>query len=223
MHSTDPITRLIRELARLPGIGQKTATRLAFHILRSPAPQARELAQALIEVKEKIRLCSQCMNLTEQDPCALCADPSRDGRVVCVVAHPPDLLAIERTSTFRGRYHVLHGVLSPLDGVGPDDLKLRELLLRVQGITPGAGVTHPSDEDDSPARPAPSQAPPIVEVIVATSPNVEGEATAMYIARMLKPLGLRVSRIASGLPIGGELEYADGVTIARALEVRREM
>ena len=143
MHSTDPITRLIRELARLPGIGQKTATRLAFHILRSPAPQARELAQALIEVKEKIRLCSQCMNLTEQDPCALCADPSRDGRVVCVVAHPPDLLAIERTSTFRGRYHVLHGVLSPLDGVGPDDLKLRELLLRVQGITPGGAAAHP--------------------------------------------------------------------------------
>ncbi|HNN91463.1 MAG TPA: recombination mediator RecR [Pseudomonadota bacterium] len=223
MHSTDPITRLIRELARLPGIGQKTATRLAFHILRSPAPQARELAQALIEVKEKIRLCSQCMNLTEQDPCALCADPSRDGRVVCVVAHPPDLLAIERTSTFRGRYHVLHGVLSPLDGVGPDDLKLRELLLRVQGITPGAAA-HPADDEDSPARPEnPSRSPPIVEVIVATSPNVEGEATAMYIARMLKPLGLRVSRIASGLPIGGELEYADGVTIARALEVRREM
>lgn len=232
MHSTDPISRLIRELARLPGIGQKTATRLAFHILRSPAPQARELAQALLEVKEKIRLCSQCMNLTEHDPCALCADPSRDGRVVCVVAHPPDLLAIERTSTFRGRYHVLHGVLSPLDGIGPDDLKLRELLLRAQGITPGAGGASAEayPDEDEPAPPpgsGPSRHgstnPAIVEVIVATSPNVEGEATAMYIARMLKPLGLRVSRIASGLPIGGELEYADGVTIARALEVRREM
>lgn len=227
MHSTDPISRLIRELARLPGIGQKTATRLAFHILRSPAPQARELAQALIEVKEKIRLCSHCMNLTKHDPCALCADPSRDGRVVCVVAHPPDLLAIERTSTFRGRYHVLHGVLSPLDGIGPDDLKLRELLLRAQGITPGPGAGQaPHDDDDPPsgAVPAgPASGQNIVEVIVATSPNVEGEATAMYIARMLKPLGLRVSRIASGLPIGGELEYADGITIARALEVRRDM
>lgn len=236
MHSSDPISRLIRELARLPGIGQKTATRLAFFVLRSPAPQARELAQALIEVKEKIRLCSQCMNLTEHDPCGLCSDPSRDGRVVCVVAHPPDLLAIERTSTFRGRYHVLHGVLSPLDGIGPDDLKLRELLLRAQGITPGAadsgragqaagGLSH-ADEDEPPHRPGAVAAAPalaITEVIVATSPNVEGEATAMYIARMLKPLGLRVSRIASGLQIGGELEYADGVTIARALEVRREM
>lgn len=221
MHSTDPITRLIRELSRLPGIGQKTATRLAFHVLRSPAPQARDLAQALLEVKEKIRLCSHCMNLTEHDPCALCSDPNRDGRVVCVVAHPPDLLAIERTSSFRGRYHVLHGVLSPLDGIGPDDLKLRELLLRAQGVPP-----QPSDDDEPQPSPPPAATragPAISEIIVATSPNVEGEATAMYIARMLKPLGLRVTRIASGLPIGGELEYADGVTIARALEVRRDM
>ncbi|MBL9009400.1 MAG: recombination protein RecR [Myxococcales bacterium] len=215
----DPISRLIRELARLPGIGQKTATRLAFHVLRAPAPQVRDLAQALHEVKEKIRLCSHCMNLTEHDPCALCADASRDGRVICVVAHPPDLLAIERTSSFRGRYHVLHGVLSPLDGVGPDDLKLRELLLRVQGKP-----QHISDEEDEAALSSqPANQPAITEIIVATSPNVEGEATAMYIARMLKPLGLRVTRIASGLPIGGELEYADGITIARALEVRREI
>ena len=215
----DPISRLIRELARLPGIGQKTATRLAFHVLRAPAPQVRDLAQALHEVKEKIRLCSHCMNLTEHDPCALCADASRDGRVICVVAHPPDLLAIERTSSFRGRYHVLHGVLSPLDGVGPDDLKLRELLLRVQGKP-----QHISDEEDEAALSSqPANQPAIAEIIVATSPNVEGEATAMYIARMLKPLGLRVTRIASGLPIGGELEYADGITIARALEVRREI
>ncbi len=215
----DPISRLIRELARLPGIGQKTATRLAFHVLRAPTPQVRDLAQALHEVKEKIRLCSHCMNLTEHDPCALCADASRDGRVICVVAHPPDLLAIERTSSFRGRYHVLHGVLSPLDGVGPDDLKLRELLLRVQGKP-----QHISDEEDGDAPSSqPATQPAIAEIIVATSPNVEGEATAMYIARMLKPLGLRVTRIASGLPIGGELEYADGITIARALEVRREI
>ena len=227
----DPISRLIRELARLPGIGQKTATRLAFHVLRAPAPQVRDLAQALHEVKEKIRLCSQCMNLTEQDPCALCADVNRDGRVVCVVAHPPDLLAIERTSSFRGRYHVLHGVLSPLDGIGPDDLKLRELLLRVQGIrhtAPEVDENDDNDDDDNDdavgSASSTGQAGPAVhEVIVATSPNVEGEATAMYIARMLKPLGVRVTRIASGLPIGGELEYADGITIARALEVRRDM
>jgi recombination protein RecR len=197
----DPIQRLVRELSRLPGIGQKTATRLAFHVLRSPAQQARDLAQALIEIKEKIRLCSVCMNLTEEDPCAICRDPARDPQVMCVVAQPPDLLAIERTSSFRGRYHVLHGVLSPLDGIGPDDLRLRELLSRIQG----------------------PDAQPIHEIIVATSPNVEGEATAMYVARMCKPLGLRVTRIASGLPIGGDLEYADGVTIARALEVRRDM
>lgn len=215
----DPISRLIRELARLPGIGQKTATRLAFHVLRAPAPQVRDLALALHEVKEKIRLCSHCMNLTEHDPCALCEDPSRDGRVVCVVAHPPDLLAIERTSSFRGRYHVLHGVLSPLDGVGPDDLKLRELLLRVQAAAQPAS----EDDEDAGAGSSASLSQAVTEVIVATSPNVEGEATAMYIARMLKPLGIRVTRIASGLPIGGELEYADGITIARALEVRREI
>lgn len=201
MATSDPIQRLIREFSRLPGIGQKTATRLAFFVLRSPPQQARELAQALIEIKDKIRLCSICMNLTEADPCELCKDAGRDPHLICVVAQPPDLLAIERTSSFRGRYHVLHGVLSPLDGIGPDDLRLRELLSRLQG---------PTSE-------------PVQEVIVATSPNVEGEATAMYVARMLKPLGVRVTRIASGLPIGGDLEYADGVTIARALEVRRDM
>jgi recombination protein RecR len=201
MAQSDPIERLVRELSRLPGIGQKTATRLAFHLLKAPAEQARALAQAVLEVKERIRLCSVCMNLTELDPCALCQDPSRDAHTLCIIAQPSDLLAIERTGSFRGRYHVLHGVLSPLDGIGPDDLRLRELLLRVQGAA----------------------AEPIREVIVATSPNVEGEATAIYISRMLKPLGLRVTRIASGLPIGGDLEYADGVTISRALEVRRDM
>lgn len=201
MAYSDPIQRLVRELSKLPGIGQKTAARLAFHILRSPAEQARALAVALVEVKEKIRLCSTCMNLTELDPCELCQDPARDRNTLCIVAHPPDLLAVERTGSYRGRYHVLHGVLSPLEGVGPDDLRLRELLARLQG---------PSAE-------------PVEEVIVATSPNVEGEATAMYVARTLKPLGVRVTRIASGLPIGGDLEYADGVTITRALEVRRDM
>lgn len=197
--SGDPIQRLIRELSKLPGIGQKTATRLAFFVLRSPLEQAQGLAKALVEVKERIRLCSVCMNLTESDPCELCSDPSRESRLLCVVAHPPDLLSIERTSSFRGRYHVLHGVLSPLQGIGPDDLRIRELLNR---------VTPPS---------------PVAEVILATSPNVEGEATALYLSRALKAVGVRVSRIASGLPIGGDLEYADGITIARAIEVRRDM
>ena len=196
--ATDPISRLIRELAKLPGIGEKTASRLAFHILRAPGEYARELAQALVEVKEKIRLCSTCMNLTEQDPCTLCSDPRRDPSLVAVVATPPDLYAIERTGGFRGRYHVLHGVLSPLEGIGPDDLRIKELLGRV-----GRGE--------------------LKEIIVATSPNVEGEATALYLAKVLRPLGVRVTRIASGLAVGGELEYADGVTITRALEARREM
>ena len=196
--ATDPISRLIRELAKLPGIGEKTASRLAFHILRAPGEYARELAQALVEVKEKIRLCSTCMNLTEQDPCTLCSDARRDPSLVAVVATPPDLYAIERTGGFRGRYHVLHGVLSPLEGIGPDDLRIKELLTRV-----GRGE--------------------VKEIIVATSPNVEGEATALYLAKVLRPLGVRVTRIASGLAVGGELEYADGVTITRALEARREM
>jgi recombination protein RecR len=196
--ATDPISRLIRELAKLPGIGEKTASRLAFHILRAPGDYARDLAQSLVEVKEKIRLCSTCMNLTEQDPCTLCADARRDPSLVAVVATPPDLYAIERTGGFRGRYHVLHGVLSPLEGIGPDDLRIKELLHRV-------------------ARGE------LKEIIVATSPNVEGEATALYLAKVLRPLGVRVTRIASGLAVGGELEYADGVTITRALEARREM
>ena len=196
--ATDPISRLIRELAKLPGIGEKTASRLAFHILRAPGEYARDLASALVEVKEKIRLCSTCMNLTEQDPCTLCSDARRDPSLVAVVATPPDLYAIERTGGFRGRYHVLHGVLSPLEGIGPDDLRIKELLgarrpWRAQG-------DHRGD-----------------------LPNVEGEATALYLAKVLRPLGVRVTRIASGLAVGGELEYADGVTITRALEARREM
>jgi recombination protein RecR len=196
--ATDPISRLIRELAKLPGIGEKTASRLAFHVLRAPDEYARDLARALVEVKEKIRLCSTCMNLTEQDPCTLCSDVRRDGTLVAVVATPPDLYAIERTGGFRGRYHVLHGVLSPLEGIGPDDLRIKELLTRL-----GSGE--------------------IREVILATSPNVEGEATAIYLAKVLRPLGVKVTRIASGLAVGGELEYADGVTITRALEARREI
>ena len=197
---TDPIQRLILRLGRLPGIGEKTATRLAFHILRAPDAQARELAQAILEVRDKIRLCSVCCNLTESDPCNLCSDARRDASMLCVVAQPTDLLAIERSGQYHGRYHVLHGVLSPLDGIGPDDLRIADLLRRVRE----AGE-------------------PPLEVILATSPNVEGEATAMYIARLLRPLGAKVTRIASGVPIGGELEYVDQVTLSRALEGRREM
>jgi recombination protein RecR len=198
----DPIAKLIVELARLPGIGEKTATRLAFHILRAPAEYARDLAAALTEVKERIRLCSQCMNLTESDPCNFCRDQKRNPHILCVVAYAPDLYAIERTGGFRGRYHVLHGVLSPLEGIGPDDIRIRELLLRLHDSNPEQRIE---------------------EIIIATSPNVEGEATALYLAKMVKPLNVRVTRIASGLQVGGEIEYADGLTITRALEARREM
>jgi recombination protein RecR len=195
----DPIRRLVQELARLPGIGEKTATRLAFYLIRSNRQQVRDLAQALLDATDKIRLCSVCMNMTEEDPCLLCTDTRRDPEVICVVATPSDLLAIDRGGHFRGRYHVLHGLLSPLEGVGPDDLRLAELVRRIGAAAPGSGVR---------------------EVIIATSPSVDGEATAMYIARTIKPLGVTVSRIATGLPVGGELEYSDQATIARALAGR---
>jgi recombination protein RecR len=195
----DPIRRLVQELARLPGIGEKTATRLAFHLIRSSRQQIRDLAQALLDATDKIRLCSVCMNMTEEDPCVLCTDTRRDPDTICVVASASDLLAIDRGGHFRGRYHVLHGLLSPLEGIGPDDLRIAELVRRVGAAPPGAGVR---------------------EVIIATSPSVDGEATAMYIARTLKPLGVTVSRIATGLPVGGELEYSDQATIARALAGR---
>lgn len=196
--AADPIRRLVQELSRLPGIGEKTATRLAFHLVRGNRQQVLDLAQALADVTDKIRLCSVCTNMTEQDPCVLCSDPRREADTICVVATPSDLVAIERGGHFRGRYHVLHGLLSPLEGIGPDDLRIAELIRRLG-----------SDE--------------VREVIVATSPSVDGEATAMYVARVVKQLqvpGIRVSRIASGLPVGGELEYSDQATIARALAAR---
>lgn len=196
----DPIRRLVQELARLPGIGEKTATRLAFHLIRGSSSggrqQVSDLAQALLDVVDKIRLCSVCMNMTEADPCTMCTDVRRESEMLCVVASPSDLIAIDRGGHFRGRYHVLHGLLSPLEGIGPDDLRIAELVRRLGGD------------------------PPIREVIIATSPSVDGEATAMYIARVLKPLGVVVSRIATGLPVGGELEYSDQATIARALAGR---
>jgi len=192
------MTRLIQQLMRLPGIGEKTAGRLAFHILRSDRGYAEQLASAVVAVKDEIRLCGTCYALTESDPCPICRDGERSSEVLCVVEEPADLLAVERVHEFRGRYHVLHGTLAPLDGVGPDDLKIQPLLVRLR------------DE-------------PVREVIVATNPTAEGEATAMYLARLIKPLGVRVTRIAHGLPVGGDLEYADVMTVGRALDGRREM
>jgi len=195
----DPITRLTTELAKLPGIGEKTAQRLAYHILQSKPEYARGLAEALVDVVENVRLCSVCCTLTEPDPCAICSDPRRDPSLLCVVENVPDLLAVERSREYRGRYHVLHGAISPLDGVGPDRLRIRELLRRLEG------------------------GEPVREVIVATNPDVEGEATALYLTKLLRPMGIRVTRIAQGVPIGGDLEYADQATIARALQGRREI
>ncbi|MDR7417350.1 MAG: recombination mediator RecR [Armatimonadota bacterium] len=193
-----PLARLIDELSKMPTVGPKTAQRLAFHILRLPQEEAQALADAILDVKVKMRYCSTCFTITDVDPCVTCADPMRANGVLCVVEDPRDVLALERTREFRGRYHVLHGAISPLDGVGPDDLKIAELLARVRA----GGVK---------------------EVIIATNPRVEGEATAIYLAQALKPLGVRVTRIAHGLPVGGDLEYADEVTLARALEGRRDL
>jgi recombination protein RecR len=197
MHAP-PLARLIDALGALPTIGPKTAQRLAYHILRLPPEQAEALAQAILEARARTRYCSVCWNLTDDDPCAICRNPQRTAAVICVVEDPRDVVALERTREFKGRYHVLHGAISPLDGVGPDDLRIAELLERVR-----------TGEVD--------------EVIVATNPRVEGEATAIYLARLLKPLGVRVTRIAHGLPVGADLEYADEVTLARALEGRREL
>jgi len=198
MAQTPSMTRLIQQLMRLPGIGEKTAGRLAFHILRADRQYAQALAEALLAVKDETRLCSICFGLTEADPCPLCTDPRRSPDAICVVEEPADLLAIERAREFHGRYHVLHGALAPLDGVGPDELKIQPLLVRLRDGT-------------------------VREVILATNPTAEGEATALYLAKLLKPLGVRVTRIAHGIPVGGDLEYVDVMTVGRALEGRREM
>ena len=193
-----PIQTLLDELGRLPGVGPKSAQRIAFHILKLPAEDARRLADAIVTAKERIGFCSRCFNLSEGELCEICRDDRREANLVCVVEEPRDVVALERTREFRGRYHVLQGALSPIDGVGPDQLRIKELLARI----PAEGIT---------------------EAVVATNPNVEGEATAMYLARLLKPLGVRVTRLASGLPVGGDLEYADEITLGRALEGRREI
>ncbi len=197
MRFAAPLERLIEAFRKLPGIGAKSAQRLAFHVLRGSREDAQALASALLEVKETIRLCSSCFNITDTDPCLVCADADRDRSQVCVVEEPHNLVAIER-SGFRGLYHVLHGSIAPLRGIGPDDLKIAPLLQRLR--------------DGS-----------VKEVILATNPNVEGEATAVYLSRLLKPLGVRATRIAQGLPVGSELEYADEVTVGKALEGRREI
>ena len=194
----EPVARLIDALQRLPGVGPKTAQRLTFFLLKRPAEEVGELADSLTQLKVRILHCSTCFNVTEEDPCRICSDPARDGHALCIVEEPNDLLALERTGEFKGRYHVLLGALSPLDGVGPEDLKVRELLARLEQ----GGVD---------------------EVILATNPSVEGEATAIYLAKLLRPLGARITRIARGLPVGGDLEYADEVTLSKALEGRREM
>lgn len=191
-----PLAQLIDELQRLPGIGPKSAQRLAYWLLKQPGPAVERLAQALVAAKEQIRFCSRCANLSAQDPCELCMLPDRDERVVCVVAEPKDLVALERTKEYRGRYHVLQGLISPLEGIGPDQLKIKELLVRLGGVS---------------------------EVILALNPSIEGEATTLYLSQLLKPLGMRLTRIAFGLPVGGDLEYADELTLVRALEGRREL
>jgi recombination protein RecR len=193
-----PLARLIDELKRLPGIGQKSAQRIAFHLERSTREDAERLAAAILEVKDKIGLCSVCNNLTEQDPCDYCANPNRDPSLVCVVETPYNVVAVERTREFHGLYHVLHGALSPLQGIGPEQLKIKNLLERLK-----------SGE--------------VKELILATSPTVEGEATAVYLSKLLKPLGVKVTRIAMGIPVGSELEFADEITMLKALEGRREM
>ena len=193
-----PVQDLITELGRLPGVGPKSAQRIAFHLLKLPPEDALRLARAITEMKARVSLCRRCFNVAEGEECGMCTDPRRDHQILCVVEEPRDIVAVEKTQEFRGRYHVLQGAISPIEGIGPEQLKVRELLARLEP----EGVT---------------------EVILCTNPNIEGEATAMYLARLLAPLGLKVTRIASGLPVGGDLEYADELTLGRALEGRREV
>jgi len=193
-----PVARLIEEFHKLPGVGPKSAQRLTYHLLRMPAAEARALAEAILDVKERITFCSVCQNVTDSDPCRICASDRRDRTIICVVEEPLDILAVERSGSYAGLYHVLHGAISPMDGIGPEDLKIGELLSRLR-----------SGE--------------VTEVILATNPNLEGEATAMYLTRLLRPLGPKVTRLARGLPVGGDLEYADDVTLTRAIEGRQEV
>ena len=194
----DAVSRLVDEFSRLPGVGPKTASRLTYYLLRAPVEQARSLGEAVLQLRERIQFCSRCYNITETDLCPVCSDARRENHSICVVEEPLDVLAIERTGEYRGLYHVLHGAISPVEGIGPEDLRIRELVER-------------------------AQKEPITEVILATNPSLEGEATAMYIRRQLYSLNVRITRLARGLPMGGDLEYADAITLARALEGRQEM
>ncbi|MGG1312830.1 MULTISPECIES: recombination mediator RecR [Cohnella] len=198
MYYPEPIAKLIDAFSRLPGIGPKTAARLAFHVLRMKEEETIDFAKALVNVKRQLTYCSICCNITDTDPCRICSDKARDASVICVVQEPKDLVAMERTKEYNGYYHVLHGAISPMDGIGPDDIRIADLLRRL------------SDER-------------VQELILATNPNIEGEATAMYLSRLVKPFGIKVTRIAHGLPVGGDLEYADEVTLSKALEGRREL
>jgi len=191
------IEKLIEEFAKLPGIGYKTAQRLTLHVLNLPKEEVEEFSQALIKARGTIKYCSVCGNFTDKDPCAICSNPSRDKEIICVIEQPKDIISLEKVREYNGTYHVLHGTISPMSGRGPDDINLKELIKRINGD--------------------------VKEIIVATNPNVEGEATAMYISKILKPFGVKVTRIAHGIPVGGDLEYADEVTLAKALEGRREI
>jgi recombination protein RecR len=193
-----PVARLIEEFHKLPGVGPKSAQRLTYYLLRMPVAEARTLAETILEVKERITFCSVCQNVTDTNPCRICDSDRRERTMICVVEEPMDILAMERSGSYHGLYHVLHGAISPMDGIGPEELKIEELLARLR-----------SNE--------------ATEVILATNPNLEGEATAMYLTRLLRPLGLRITRLARGLPVGGDLEYADDVTLTRAMEGRQEM
>ncbi|MDQ1910976.1 recombination mediator RecR [Paenibacillus sp. GD4] len=198
MFYPEPISKLIDAFSRLPGVGPKTAGRLAFHVLRMKEEDVIDFAKALVNVKRNLHYCSVCCNITDTDPCRICQDKSRDASIICVVQEPKDLVAMERTREFQGYYHVLHGAISPMEGIGPDEIRIADLLKRL------------SDER-------------VQELILATNPNIEGEATAMYLSRLVRPFGLKVTRIAHGLPVGGDLEYADEVTLTKALEGRREL
>ena len=195
---TEPISRLIEEFSKLPGIGKKTAQRLAFHVINMNNNDVESLSKAILDAKREIKYCSICCNITDKDPCSMCSNPNRDSSVICVVEDPRDVAAMEKIREFKGQYHVLNGVISPMDGIGPDMINIKELIQRL------------GNQD-------------VKEIIMATNPTIEGEATAMYIARLIKPMGIKVTRIAHGLPIGGDLEYADEVTISKALEGRREL
>ncbi|PAB57016.1 recombination mediator RecR [Anaeromicrobium sediminis] len=193
-----PVARLIEEFSKLPGIGKKTAQRLAFHVLNISMEDANALSEAIVYAKEKTRYCSVCANITDVDPCNICRNESRQKNLICVVESPKDVIAMEKTREFRGFYHVLHGAISPMEGIGPESIKIKELIVRLQQN-------------------------PVEEVIIATNPTIEGEATAMYISKLIKPAGIKVTRIAHGVPVGGDLEYADEVTLSKALEGRREI